>query len=217
METESALRRLKMHWIRTIGWMDIDNHGRGYQKAINTDRIFEMLMEQYSAPHRLRHGCIHLIEMLNEYQYIGGEEYLIMLGIWFHDVIWEAGSETNEEESVKYMRKCMEIMGASSWEIEHVERLILATKHDKIVTDFKCKLIADLDLFCLGKDKKDFIADCNLIRKEYGRYDEHIFVKGTSDFFKKMLEVKNGSIFYTEYFIKKYEFKARRNVLSLIK
>lgn len=215
MVTMHEIQELEKHWHRTIGWMNADN-GKHFE-ARHTKRVLEMLIEKYTEPHRRRHGCIHILEMLDKYQSIKGEDYIIMLAIWFHDAIWNAGSKINEENSIIFMRKCMKMMGASIFDASRVEKLILATKHDKIETDFKCMLIADLDIFCLGKSAKEFNADRKLIRKEYSMTDEHIFEIETSNFFKSFLQAKPDTIFYNKDFIEEYGKQALENIRSLIK
>lgn len=68
----------------------------------------------------------------------------------------------------------------------------------------------DLDLSILGKSKVEYENYYKNVRKEYKIYPDFMYNKGRIKALKSILE--SDKIFKTDFFIHKYEEKARENI-----
>lgn len=175
---------------------------------------FNRLEKNYSSKGRLYHNFKHIEECLKEFseaKHLSKEPNALEFAIWYHDIVYDTKRKDNEEKSaaIAYnsaLRRSLDYTFAA-----RVKEIILATDHlRRLPKTIDEKLIADIDLSKLGKPEKEFGYYEKKLRKEYIWVPEELFRKGRARIVEQFLE--RGTIFFTEFFIEKYEKKARDNL-----
>ncbi len=191
----------------------VDCGGRG-----DGGNYYLLLEKSYSGPYRFYHNMGHIQHCLNVLdQFCGSSKTYpeIEFALWYHDYIYDPRAKDNEEASARVASKvCVELGFPESF-IRTVESLILITKHIESPENLLQKVIVDIDLSILGADHTmydKFEAD---IRREYSFVNEADFIVGRSAILNGFLS--RPRIFNTEFFLSKYENKARDNLIRAIR
>lgn len=94
-----------------------------------------VLDTRYAEPHRHYHNMFHMSLLSQLYDSFvqpllssDDERLKFVLAIWFHDVVYDAQSSTNEEDSSKVFGEFASEAAVKDGVREHVERMILDTK-----------------------------------------------------------------------------------------
>ncbi|MCP3926463.1 MAG: hypothetical protein GY714_28210 [Desulfobacterales bacterium] len=183
-----------------------------------SDEIYNNLIIKYSEKHRKYHNLNHIEYCLSHFgrvKHLLENEDLVEIAIWYHDIIYETSSKTNEEDSAILANDELTGLGLKDNYVDKVYEMIIATKHDVEISDKDTKYLIDIDLSILGADKELFSEYEKNIRKEY-KWVPFFMYK------KKRFEVLNGFldqkfIYNTDYFREKFELKARANLNSSLK
>lgn len=192
---------------------------RGILKNVDFNNIWEKLVISYGNRHY--HNLSHIGDMLsnlttmvcNNNTFYGvfpmmpnhPHNLIMRLAIIFHDF------GATEEESASIPLKDGLISFISSSDEKMFTELIMATKHNgNGILACPYAIIADLDLFVLARDTKDYFEYVSEIRNEYRKYSNEEFAKGRSDFLKSMID--KPRIFHTNYFEDQYGRKAIDNL-----
>lgn len=186
-------------------------------KAKEDSLIFRKIIEDYSNPRRKYHTLEHIYHCLKEFDEVRSlaeNSDALEIAIWFHDAIYQPGSNDNEEKSEELASRYLELMALPDKFKRQVKRLILATKHNYIPEDTDSRLIVDIDLSSLGLPNEEFKKRTEKIRAEYEDYSNEEFRQGSYDFAKSLLS--RGGIYLTPQFKTKYERQARKNLETLI-
>ncbi|MDR0591597.1 MAG: hypothetical protein LBG75_03560 [Candidatus Nomurabacteria bacterium] len=138
----------------------------------------------------------------------------LMIAIYYHDVVYGPGASDNEERSAELMEANFSYM--SNTVLRHAVKLIMATRHNEKPKTVSEKLMADLDLTILGQSERRFNIYEMQLREEYlaAGIDASDYCAGRVMFLEGML--RRRSIYFTEYFAKKYESRARANMRGLV-
>lgn len=183
---------------------------------INHDELFNKLITHYQQPHRHYHNITHLYECFVWFDEIKDNLYrpdLVAIALFYHDVIYDPKSNTNEQDSSDMMIR--ELQGIlSDTDIGITERYILATKDhiNPLTGDDKADLdyLLDIDLAILGSSPKRFAEYNTQIRQEYA------WVNGLFYHFKRKSVLKGfyqkENIYLTAYFYDRLESQARENL-----
>mgnify|MGYP001593408659 CR=1 FL=1 len=172
----------------------------------------------YSGPNRAYHNLNHIKECLDEFEtskHLAEKPDELEMAIWYHDIIYDTEKKDNEEESAKFAYDICKSIKLSKIFAQRVHDLILFTKHNKLPDIIDGKLIIDIDLSILGKPSERFNEYEKSIRKEYSWVSEQYFRDGRSSILQGFLD--RPSIYLTEFFQKKYESSARKNLANSIK
>lgn len=165
--------------------------------------LTQYLTQAYMEPHRHYHNLEHIAQMLN----MGGKRlsWTQMWAVWFHDVVYKVGSQTNEEDSA-YMAE--EYLGKHlGSDIELVKEIIMSTK-DHIARCGEAELVVDLDLAVLASKPVEYNRYVDNIEEECRWvYSEDIFVEKRIEWLSVMLE--RDKIFYRHPHLEK---EARDNM-----
>ena len=167
----------------------------------------------YTESHRHYHNWEHIGSMLAALDCVSGIDESrgrdrIEMAVWFHDVVYDPKSSTNEADSAALFRQ---LLGAEldTVDVAAIERLILATDPRRDRGDAEDeKILVDIDLLVLASDPSCYCAYADAIRKEYVHVPEDAFVKGRLEVLERILQ---KPIFMTEHFAKREE-KARANL-----
>lgn len=139
----------------------------------------------------------------------------VMMALVLHDVIMDFRRSDNEEKSAEFARDILKRMNAPEEFQEEVAELILATKHEAVPVSEDAKMVVDIDLSILAKNRWQFYRYEKNIRKEYAFVPEETFRTKRAEILEKFLE--RPQIFSLEYFREKYEERARKNLERSIK
>ena len=139
---------------------------------------------------------------------------IISFSVFYHDVIYDASSKSNEEKSAQFSEKHLQQLGLGSEFIEKVSDQIMATKFHQKSEDIDTNYLLDADLSVLGQKPEKYAEYTQKVRKEYSIYPDFLYNPGRKKVLQHFLE--SESIFKTAYFKEKYEQQARKNILSEI-
>ena len=198
----------------SILWKNLQSQGISGEKL----SLQNILISKYSEKHRAYHNTNHILTMLFEFEKVKSflvDPVAVETAIWFHDVVYDTHSTNNEKQSTEVFEKTAKQLGLSNKFTTKVKNLILATKHNTILTDNDAQFLADIDLTALGKLEKDFKKDGIKIRKEYSWVPENRFVSERIKLLQSFLN--RPTIFYTHFFQEKYEHVAQKNLKQAIK
>ena len=216
------------HWQSIFSGIteDGDNHVKGW---------FDKICEHYNEEGRYYHTPVHLVEML---EYLSssspsndvpsGHLNALHLATFFHDVIYDPKSGTNEKDSADLFLefatsfdngKCVHHPFTSKI-VGQVKTLILATeKHQTILLpesdDEYCdlpiqQLFLDIDMAVLGKASDDaYLAYAAAIRKEYSFVPHDTYCEKRAQVLETFL--KHSRIYLSNAF-HQLEASARKNL-----
>jgi predicted metal-dependent HD superfamily phosphohydrolase len=167
----------------------------------------------YSDPNRYYHTLKHL-----EYIYTSLEnieiDSVIEFSIFYHDIIYDVEKNNNKEKSAFLAKKRLAELNVSQKIQNEVFELILKTKTHQ-TTSQKDSLFLDADLTILASPKKIYQNYIYNIRKEYTLYSDKVYNNGRKEVLKFFL--KQERLYSSDYFHRRYEKIARKNLESELK
>ena len=173
---------------------------------------------KYSGKDRHYHNLSHLENMFLELESVKThiEDYHpVLFSVFYHDVIYDASSKSNEEKSASCAVERLQKMELNPDMISKIESQILATKSHRRSDDADTNYLLDADLSILGKDSTIYFDYTRKIRKEYALYPDILYKPGRKKVLEHFLELE--SIFKTEHFRDRYEQQARANLAAELK
>lgn len=181
------------------------------------DCLWEEIETQYSEKGRHYHNLLHLENMFSELEEVKTnivDFTSVSFSVFYHDIIYNASSKSNEEKSALKAKERLAELDVSQDTITVIYDQILATKLHQKSENEDTNYLLDADLSILGKNFEDYLAYTRMIRKEYSIYPDLLYKPGRKKVLKHFLEL--DSIFKTDYFKKKYEVQARSNIAAEI-
>ncbi len=181
------------------------------QQLIN--RLWQEIEIKYTEKGRHYHDLLHLENMFLELEGVKGNISnftLVAFAVFYHDIIYDATSKSNEEKSAATAEKRLAELGLSKEETTDVSIQILATKSHQKSENKDINYLVDADLSILGKDWKTYSDYTQKIRKEYSIYPDFLYKPGRKKVLRHFLELEN--IFKTGYFKEQYEAQAKENI-----
>ena len=197
-------------------WLDLW-HRLGIVSDDSVVNAYHDILNRYSEPHRKYHNVEHIKHCLSEFEtvkHLASDANVLELAIWYHDAVYDINADNNEELSAALAKDVMNGFSLPTNVVEKVGEIIIATKHDETPTDYDTKLMLDIDISNIGQ-ADEFEKDNKLIREEYSSVSDNLFANGRSNILKSFLNRPN--IYLTDFFQKKYEDSARKNIASSIK
>lgn len=177
--------------------------------------LWREIETRYSEKGRHYHNLLHLENMFSELEAVESDISdftAISFSVFYHDIIYDAASKSNEEKSAVKAEKRLTDLQFSKDKISRISQQILATKSHQRSDDEDTNYLLDADLSVLGKDLKTYLQYTQNIRKEYSIYLDFLYKPGRKKVLKHFLELE--SIFKTEYFKEKYEIRAKENIAA---
>lgn len=178
------------------------------------ENLWSEIEQKHSEKGRYYHNLEHLENMFSELDAVKDrlENYsFISFSVFYHDVIYDTSSKSNEEKSAEFAKIRLEKLHVDSESVKKISEQIIATKTHQKSEDNDTNYLLDADLSILGKDLKTYVDYTKKIRKEYAIYPDIFYKPGRKNVLQHFLKLKN--IFKTEYFHEKYEVRARANIL----
>ncbi|WP_241331390.1 HD domain-containing protein [Chryseobacterium arthrosphaerae] len=176
-------------------------------------RFWNEIETKYTEKGRYYHNLLHLDNMFQELEAVKdriSRFTLLSFAVFYHDIIYDATSKSNEEKSAVTAEKRLAELGLSYEEIMIVSDQILATKSHQKSENMDINYLLDADLSVLGKDRETYLVYTQMIRKEYSIYPDFLYKPGRKKVLRHFLELEN--IFKTEYFRDQYETQAKENI-----
>lgn len=175
---------------------------------------FGYLVSRYSEPHRKYHDLSHIQDCLAKFDQMRDlteNVVAVELAIWFHDIVYDPLSRTNEEDSAETFRAVMAPYALSEVLCRTVCDLILSTRHVSAPETIDAAVLHDVDLSILGSESDAYLNYCRCIREEYSGYADDPYREGRAQFLRKMLGME--WIYCTAHGRDRYEPRARQNLV----
>ncbi|SHM75806.1 HD domain-containing protein [Chryseobacterium carnipullorum] len=173
---------------------------------------------KYSEKSRHYHDLLHLENMFRELDSVKDRIKnftAVSFAVFYHDIIYNASSKSNEEKSASYAESRLGNLGLPQDLISKITTQIIATKTHQKAEDTDTNYLLDADLSILGKDPEVYLDYTRKIRKEYFIYPDLLYKPGRKKVLKHFLELE--SVFKTDEFRGKYELKSKKNMAEELK
>jgi predicted metal-dependent HD superfamily phosphohydrolase len=151
-----------------------------------------------------------MITVLKEVKEKAEDWDTLLFAIFYHDIIYKASGNSNEEESAKLAMLRLSEIKYPAEKIAKCAQMILATKKHEPSDDNDTNYLIDADLSILGKSAETYQTYTEQIREEYSIYPDFMYNSGRKKALLHFLQM--NSIYKTEYFTTKYEKQARINL-----
>lgn len=175
--------------------------------------LWQEIEKQYSEKGRHYHNLLHLENMILELENVKdriSDFDEVLFSVFYHDVIYDASSKSNEEKSAAYAIPRLQKLKVSPDSVSKIQDQITATKAHQKADDNDTNYLLDADLSVLGKDLETYLDYSRRIRKEYSIYPDLLYKPGRKKVLKHFLEL--DGIFKTEEFRAQYETQAIKNI-----
>lgn len=177
------------------------------------DSLWQEIETKYAEKSRHYHNLEHLQNMFSELESVKDKVSnfsRISFSVFYHDVIYDASSKSNEEKSAEYAKIRLQKLDMNQELIVAISNQIIATKAHQKSHDQDTNYLLDSDLSILGKDIETYLEYTKKIRKEYSIYPDLLYKPGRKKVLQHFLALEN--IFKTNYFQEKYEVQAKENI-----
>lgn len=171
----------------------------------------------YSGRDRHYHNLQHLEECLlalDGAQSLAAQPRVVEMALWFHDVVYDSQSSTNEEDSADLAAICLSEAALGATHIENVRQLILATKTHRPGATGDAAVICDIDLAILGSSPQRFDAYERGIRAEYSWVPKVFYRQKRAEILAGFLA--RPAIYATKLFREEFEQNARANLAAAL-
>lgn len=174
--------------------------------------VYTDLKNRYSEGHRRYHTPVHIAHCLKLFDLARDkmdEPDAVEMSIWFHDVIYDARAQDNEEKSANYfIEVCADDVeqGFKS----KVCDLIIVTMHTHLPDSNDEKYMVDIDLSSFGLPWARFLKDSKAVREEYRHLSDREFYPAQKKFLQSLVSRKHFC--FTKFFRDRHEKTARENI-----
>jgi len=179
--------------------------------------VYNTLRSHYAESHRAYHTFEHIKACLHHLDNVVtnvDNAFYLELALWFHDVIYDPKSTTNERDSALYASDILQALGLSQQASTQVNHLILLTQHPSNPQTFDEQILIDIDLSILGAESSGFAIYEKNIRQEYCWVDEKTYRSERAKVLASFLV--QPRIYQTDYFFTASEQRARKNIDQLL-
>ena len=179
--------------------------------------IYRDLRARYMEPHREYHTPVHIAHCLKQFDL--AREHMdqpdaVEMALWFHDVIYDAKANDNEQKSaVHFAKTCSDSLVPEFQST--VEQLILVTIHKEHPVTNDEKFMVDIDLSSFGLPWDRFLKDSEGVRAEFPHLSDEEFYPAQKVFLDSLLARENFC--FTEFFRARHERTARDNIKRYLK
>lgn len=142
-------------------------------------RLRETLLAGWGEQHRHYHDRTHLLAVLVALDELtdANPPLEVVLGAWFHDVVYEGQAGADEEASAQFALATLPQVGLEQETADEVARLVrMTTHHNPEPGDTHGALLSDADLSVLGSTPARYADYVRRVRAEYPQVPEYEFV-----------------------------------------
>lgn len=157
--------------------------------------LWKEIEKKHSEKGRYYHNLSHLENMFQELETVKphiSDFITVSFSVFYHDIIYDATSRSNEEKSADTAEKRLKEIGVPHDTILKISKQILATKSHQRSEDEDTHYLLDADLSILGKDLATYLAYTKMIRKEYSIYPDFLYKPGRKKFFNIFWNLKTS-------------------------
>ena len=202
------LTRLKTRWF---------DFAQSHMAADKIEAAWQQFVSGYGADYRAYHNFEHLSEMFrlfDRYRDLVAAPELVEMAIWFHDVVYVIGSQTNESDSAEAAQALLTAAGWAEDRIASVYQLIIDTQHLQPSATADGQLLVDIDLAILGADPDRYGRYEQEIRAEYAAVPWDAYCQGRGAILSRFLD--RPRIYEIEQIRQALEPQARTNLQAAI-
>jgi predicted metal-dependent HD superfamily phosphohydrolase len=164
--------------------------------------VGDYLLAQYAADDRHYHDVRHIVSMLDGFDALKtrfAQPLASELAIFFHDVIYDASRQDNEEQSARKLRELLGDFVAGEL-VDIATSTIEATKKHAATSNTDTNLVLDLEMAILGQPWAVYERYAKGVMQEYlPVYGEATYREGRLRLFLEPT-IAHGNIFLTEEF-----------------
>ena len=200
---------LKARWLAFAGQSIASNQ---------CEPIWHLLEAGYTESGRAYHNLEHIADCFSHFDPLTAHfarPDLVEMALWFHDVVYVIGSQTNEKDSAAF---ATEHLTAAGWHdqgrLANIEALIIDTEHKRPATTPDGALLCDIDLAILGCESDRFWRYEREIRAEYKIVPWEKYRSGRAQVLRSFLD--RPRIYQTELFHERNDAAARQNLARSI-
>ena len=182
--------------------------------------LIGVLKSHYGEAHRAYHTWDHITALLDHFERLEWHDpKSVEAALFWHDVIYEPLSSTNEADSAAMMRKVM-FGRADATLLDRAEAIVLATAKHQVpagadsALEQDCALFLDMDLSILGAPWEEFDRYDRAIRQEFIAIPDQVFLPRRRAIMAGFLERER--LFLTDTFHQNYDATARANLARLV-
>ncbi len=179
--------------------------------------FYQDLKQAYLQGNRKHHNLDHVMKCLSELESVpelADNIKELKMAIWYKNYFFDPRRRDNEQRSAGRAAKIAKKMGMNPGFSDRVRRLVLATEQERDGDNKDERLIQDIDISVLGSDPQTNNAYFSALREEYNFVSDEDFSAALSRMVGTFLR-RNGGIYRTEPFRKKYEQQAQLNLRPL--
>jgi predicted metal-dependent HD superfamily phosphohydrolase len=172
------------------------------------------LVRRYAAPSRRYHGLAHLtavLEAVDALSHEAADPRLVSLAAWYHDAVYDIGSDDNEARSAALAERALTDVGVGHEQVAEVSRLVLLTAtHATEAGDANGAVLCDADLAVLAGSPDEYAAYLAAVRAEYERFSDEQFRTGRTAVVEELLRLP--ALYSTAHGASSWEAAARANL-----
>jgi predicted metal-dependent HD superfamily phosphohydrolase len=177
--------------------------------------VYAELETRYAAPYRHFHNLAHIRECVRRVDEVAPllvDPDAVELALWFHDVVYDVGTCTNERRSAEMF---LTLSSGARFRFRYrVCGLIMATRHARSVDGNDRRFIVDIDLAGFGAPWDEFMRNGACLRAESAALSDEQYHAGQLAFLQRLQ--RRDRLFATDYFRDRYEAVARENLRRVL-
>jgi predicted metal-dependent HD superfamily phosphohydrolase len=208
MNDSDMQAELYLNWVQLMGEV-------GVAEAAAVP-VWRQLAAGYREDGRFYHNLAHIRQTLRIAHNIHEEAAhftAVQLALWFHDIVYDATQQDNEEKSAMAAAQALFAIDLSEVLIGEVVRLILLTKtHVAMEQDSNGRVVIDADLSGLGVSAEAYAAYSQAFRQDYAFVPDAVYRNGRIQILQHFLD--RPTIYYTEPMRLMFEAQARQNIAN---
>jgi predicted metal-dependent HD superfamily phosphohydrolase len=179
------------------------------------ESLWKDLKDHYDEPQRAYHTLTHIYDLLtkrDELERKINDIVSVDLAIFYHDIIYDPKSATNEEDSAVHFERVMTPY-LPKFMINKVNEYIMATKAHSVLEsdDFDLQVFIDMDMSILGHAWSDYYAYAAKVRTEYQHVPIEAYCRQRAAFLRHFIETV-PYIYASREYRSMYEDSARDNI-----
>ena len=186
--------------------------------AARREAVFQELAAAYSAPTRHYHTLQHIENLLNRLEPLPLRDApVVLLAVWFHDVVYEALRSDNERRSAAQALAFLRETSLEPARQQRVAYLIERTADHTLPQppdDEDLLLFLDADLSILGASEGDYQTYAAQVRREYRLVPDMLYRPGRRKVLARLLAAP--VLFRTPAMRAELDAAARRNLAAEI-
>jgi predicted metal-dependent HD superfamily phosphohydrolase len=170
----------------------------------NADEVLHSIVDHYAQPHRHYHAPAHVFSVLEHVDRFMRAEQIdpasdtaraIRFALWYHDVIYDATSKTNEQDSAVLAEAELAALGIHAHIRSDVHRLIMITKHPAVPNATDENIVHDVDLGILATPDDIYDRYVTQVRAEYAHVSDADWRLGRAGVLRSFLNAER--IYYS--------------------